>query len=136
MAKGFYVSANSTVDLTTSLQAFALTSGVDGYGPLMAAPQGWALVVDFTDTDGAASVQAALTYDSAGTRGIAGLSGSASVTTLTGTVGVAAISFGCPIPPHPGMTVGTIYVWIKANATTPTVRARGIRLVCTDAAGD
>lgn len=137
MGAGFFVSDNSTHDLSTSWQAFAVTSGsVAGYGALMGKPHAWELTLDFTDRDGAATVQAALTYTSGATRTIAGASSNATITNLTGTIGVAAISFGCPIPPHPDGTVGTVYVWLKVDATTPTIRARGIRLVCTDAAGD
>lgn len=136
MGAGFFVSDNSTHDLSTAWQAFAVSTGTGEYGPQMAKPHAWELTLDFTDRDGAATVQAALTYDSGATRTIAGASSNASITNLTGTVGVAAISFGCPIPPHPDGTVGTVYVWLKVDATTPTIRARGIRLVCTDAAAD
>lgn len=140
MSKGYLVSADSTVVLTTSYQAIAL-------GPVQSiamaqrtpgAPHIWAVEFDFTQVGSATSIQVALSYDSGGVAALTGPSDAASIANVTGTRGVAAIRMDAPAVSWPAGTRGTIYAWVKVNDGTgsPTLAARGVRAVYTDSAGE
>lgn len=138
MGKGHLVSDENTHALSTSWQAFPVSSwtGDPRANRTPGAPHIWAVEIDISALGGAASLQAMLTYDAGATKIITGPSDAATIEILTGTVGGTAIRMDAPVGWPVGQTVGTVYVWLKANAGTPTVAARGIRAQYTDAAGE
>ena len=138
MSKGFLVSDGSTHALSTSWQAFAVSPwpGDPRSQRTPGAPHVWAVELDFSAISTAATVQAAITYDSGATKTVTGPSDAASIAELVSTLGNAAIRMDAPVNWPTGTTVGTLYVWLKVNAGTPTIAARGIRAQYTDAAGE
>ncbi len=138
MSKGHLVSDSSAHVLSTTWQAFAVTvwDGDPRAKRTPGAPHVWSVEIDISALGGAASLQTMLTYDSGATKIITGPSDAATIEILTGTVGGTAVRMDAPVGWPVGQAVGTIYVWLKANAGTPTVAARGIRAQYTDAAGE
>lgn len=90
------------------------------------------LDLDLDTIAGAASIQAMLTWDAAGTKIIAGPS---SVMTLWSGAGVPAGRSGVSLAlndrpaQNPGViTPGTVYLWLKLDAGTANLSALGARL--------
>lgn len=124
------VSDASTHALSTAWTAIPV--GPSDYDPDAAARPGNVTFVgvecDLSDVDTASELTFALTYDAGGTQHLTGESAPTLIANVTGTVGGCGRALEA-IPTWPGnASVGELVVWIKADAGTPVVRARGVRL--------
>lgn len=140
MSKGYLVSADSTVVLTTNYQAIALApvASIPMAQRTPGAPHVWAIEFDLSVVGSATTITAALSYDSGAAAALTGASSAATIANVTGTKGICSIRMDAPAVSWPAGTRGTIYAWVKVDNGTgsPTVAARGVRAVYTDSAGE
>ena len=138
---GFLVSPNATQAVTSAWAAFRLAA-VSAASVNSRAPGGSAYLTDLeldldTVAGGATTIQAMLTYDSAGLSTVAGPTAATTFVTLSGTLGSASFAIdklktwparGATMP-----TTGELYLWLRTNAGTCNVTAGGARLQWRDA---